>query len=221
MENTMKKILITLIILLSAAFIAAQETDPEEKSNDNPPQTLISLGSDISFSGFGGPTVAFSKIGDSYSTLVGGRGGLIINGAEHGAVIGFSGSGMAYPNDREKLTGVDYTGTLDTPLLGYGGLLLQYHYQPKSLFHFAAGTTIGSGSFMYAENLDDDPNHHDNGDQFFYIEPELTAYINVTRFFRVGAGVSYRYSYGINSTDFKDSDFRNANMKLLFEFGWF
>lgn len=233
----MKKIIITITALTLTFTLFAQEnnseattisksevTTSEKKSSTPETQTLFGgLEQNLTFSGFGAPTVGITKLGDSYSVLTGFRGGLIINGINHGMVIGFAGSGNAYPYKREDITGKDYNGLLDEMSIGYGGLLLEYHYKPRSLFHFSIANTIGGGGVNFHESRDEEDNSDSdhNGDVFFATEPEITLYVNLAKFCRVGLSGSYRYSYGIDSEDFNDKDFRNFTGRLKFEFGWF
>ena len=217
-----------ILAVFAAVNLYAEEPVKTEQKKDNPPVTLIGS-SDVNFSGFGAFSYQGSKIGKKYANLPGFRAGLIVNDA---FVIGFNGYGLAYPNKREKISGKTYTGIYPYMELGYGGLLLEYHFMPKSLIHFSTGITVGGGSYMFTDinpNGDDydeeDENsgtrHHGKGNTFFYAEPEVNAYINVTRFCRIGAGVSYRYTYGAKGDDFKDKDFRFAGGTVQAQFGWF
>lgn len=179
-------------------------------------QTLLSM-ANLSLSGYGAPIVRFSKIGDSYSTLVGGRGGLIIN---DNFVIGGCGMGLVHPRDRSDFSGKTYVGNYDQVDFAYGGGLMEYYFTPKSLFGFSVGTTIGGGGLTFhsrKEAYDDEY----GSDVFFVAEPEVNFFVNITKFFRIGAGLSYRYIRGIGVDEFDDKDFRGPSVGIIFAFGWF
>lgn len=199
---------------------AAQET---EKKKDNPPVTLFGTG-DLSLSGYGAPVYKMTKIGNKVGHLAGGRGGLIINDS---FVVGGGGYGLANPNKRDKISGKDYTGEYPNLNMGYGGMLYEYHFAPKSLIHFSVGTLIGAGGLSFSRHNDDGGNTDDNrpntigNKAFFVLEPEAGAYLNITRWCRLGVLASYRYTKGANKYEFKDKDFRSVGGSVAVEFGWF
>ena len=59
------------------------------------------------------------------------------------------------------------------------------------------------------------------GKRFFYIEPEINGYVNVTKWCRIGAGISYRFVQGAKKDEFSDRDLRNVGATCFAEFGWF
>ena len=183
----------------------------------NETQTLLSM-SNISLSGYIAPVVRFSKMGDSYATLVGGRGGLIIN---DNFVLGGCGMALVHPRDRSDFSGKTYSGNYDKVDFAYGGGMAEYYFTPKSLFGFSVGTTIGGGGLTFhsrKEAYDDDEY---GSDVFFVAEPELNVFVNITKFCRIGAGISYRYIRGIGVDEYDDKDFRGPSVGIIFAFGWF
>lgn len=202
--------------IITSAMAEEIKKDAPAPKKDTPPKTLFNM-KDTDFSGYGGVYTKYAKIGEANSCLVGGRGGLIIN---DNFVIGIAGMGLTYPSEREKISGSNYTGIMDRVDFGYGGGLIEYYFNPKDLIVFSAGTLIGGGSLSFHEknNESDDEN---NGDEFFIIEPELNVFVNVTRFCRIGIGVSYRFTAGITAEEFSDKDFRGASATVMAQFGWF
>lgn len=207
------------LILLTTAVVWGEETAAGGKNlkKDNPPEVLLNF-SETSFSGYGALYTRFSKAGDTSGCFAGGRGGLIINDSY---VIGAGGMGLAYPTKREKITGADYSGLFDRVEFGYGGVLMEYYLNPKDLIVFSAGTLIGGGSLYFSEGSDDESDNHEEGDNFFVFEPEINVFIHLTRFCRIGAGVSYRFVNGINSDRLNDRDFRSPSASAMVQFGWF
>ncbi len=214
-----------LAFILSVSAIAWGEEPATEKSaskQDNPPEVLLDL-SDATYSGYGALYTRYSKAGDTNGCFVGARGGLIINDS---FVFGLGGMGLVYPTDRDKLSGNEYTGIFDNVSLGYGGFLTEYYFNPKNLVVFSIGTLIGGGGIYFTEEWGDDEeddtdNSEKGGDNFFVVEPEINVFINLTRFCRIGAGISYRYVNGIHSDGFSDSDFRGPAASIMVQMGWF
>ena len=206
-----------MVLLLTTAAIAE-----EAKSDENtgikriPPKTLLDVNKNSIYSGYMGIYTKYSKIGDADACLVGGRGGLIIN---DNFVIGGGGMGLTYPTDREKITGNDYTGTLNTIGFGYGGLMIEYYLNPKDLIVFSGSLLVGAGGVTFYDHGNNDDG--ENTDSFFVAEPEVNVMVNVTRFCRVGVGASYRYISGINTDELKNKDFRGPAASVIAQFGWF
>jgi len=236
-EEKMKsfKAILCAILMFSAAAAYAEDADKkdsdkketaekkEAKSTRPAPATLITL-SDSHFSGYGALACQETRIGKKFATLAGGRGGLIINDS---LVIGASGYGLAYPSKRSELQDKKYSGEYPDLEFGYGGLLLEYHVAPKSLFHLSFGTTIGAGGYTFTDKKHDDKDDYTNHDThtednvFFVVEPEVGAWLNVTRFCRIGTVLSYRFTNGADGGGFSDKDFRSLNIAAVAQFGWF
>ena len=86
--------------------------------------------------------------------------------------------------------------------------------ETRNLVHFSFYTLIGGGGANYNEE-------DQNGDTFFVIEPGVNALFNVTDFFRIGGGVSYRLISGVNLDGVSDTDLSGASVALTFKFGSF
>jgi hypothetical protein len=216
-------IVIALAAILSLTSVYAQDKaqgqSEDAKKADNPPQTLFS-GSDFKLSGYGAPVYQLTRINGKAAHLAGGRGGLIINDS---FVVGLAGFGLAHPQKREKLSGSDYTGEYPYMNFGYGGVLYEYHFFAKSLFHFSLGAVIGGGGITFdSKNEDDNHGNKQKKDKrFFVVEPEIGGYVNLTRFCRIGVLASYRFTKGANIDEFEDKDFRSFGGSVAAEFGWF
>ena len=206
---------IITVILISSTAAFAEERSTDREKETKAPATLISSGDDLTFSGYGAIFVNSGKIADNTALFVGGRGAVVVNDS---FVFGGTGTGMASPTNRNKFPGDDVGSDLDRVVLGYGGLFLGYHFAPKEIFNIAIGSTIGAGGIGFHESDQDEKRTNDS---FFVIEPELIAYVNITRFFRIGAGVTYRYVTGVNLDALEDSDLSGFNASVIFSFGWF
>lgn len=220
-----------VFFLINSAMAEETDSGTDAVKKVNPPSTLFKSVSakKMTYSGYGGLYTRYSKIGEADACLIGGRGGFIMN---DNFVIGLAGMGMTAPSTRQKVSGNDYNGLLNHIGFGYGGLLAEYYFNPKDLIVISAGTVIGGGTLFfydkdyYDDDYDDDYNHHHDGDyekgsNFFVVEPELNVFINITRFCRIGVGVSYRHVAGIEADEFSDKDFRGPTASVMAQFGWF
>lgn len=183
-------------------------------------QTLIS--GPIQNGGYGGPVVKFSQVADKFAIFVGGYGGWLIN---HSFMIGGGGYGLA--NEiRGSQAAQLYYGTGDNLRLqfGYGGFMMEYIGEHDNLVHYSVSTLIGAGgvNYDYVDNLYSPfHNNFDEASACFVFEPSAGAELNVTRFFRINAGASYRLVRGSNLVGISDSDLSNFSFNLAFKFGKF
>lgn len=197
----------TLIRLTLISFILCIQIFAQE-------QTLVGNGK-ISNGGFGGPVIKYTQIKNEPAVLVGGRGGWIIN---HTFVIGGGGYGLANQIEAE------YINNYIQPYInfGYGGFEMEYIIQSDQLLHFSVYTLIGAGGVNYRDNSNDFWEDWDyKSDEFFVLEPALNVEVNITSFFRVNAGASYRYISGVNYDNLKNEDFSGFSGVLTLKFGSF
>jgi hypothetical protein len=206
MEMIKKVITVLSVLLTGMTTVQAQEV-----------QTLF--GSDVSHGGFGGPVVKFSDVRSDVGVWVGGRGGWIINfDRNHAISLGGGGYGLAtehrVPDPEFGEPDTDYYA-----LTGYGGFEMEYTNRSYELAHLTLSALIGGGSLMVRErDFSDVDSHYDH---YFVFEPGANLEINVTNFFRLMAGISYRLTNGIGSAGFTDKDFSGLNGTITFKFGKF
>lgn len=246
----MKKITSIIIVLLviSAFSVYAQEKKdpnknekkvveikPDQSAKDKQPieepfNTLLG-NANLIYGGFLAPVVKISKFDDEIEALAGFRAALIIN---HSYSIGFAGYGLAGSLNKY----VD--GEMRKIGIGYGGLNLSYFAFTKSLLNFSIGTLIGAGGIGYTHkkedattstavrrsnsndcDCDNSDNYEAHGSAYFIVEPELNINMNITQFFKVGLGVSYRLVAGVNHKDLSNSDINGLSAQIIMSFGWF
>jgi hypothetical protein len=194
----------TLLLFVSlAAFTAfAQE------------ETLIN--GPIENGGFGGPVLKVGSLNGETALLVGGRGGWIIN---HSFIVGGGGYGLV--NDvKAKVPGPYGERFLN---FGYGGLELEYVADAQRLIHYSFQALIGAGGVSWRDqnlhgSMFDSPN---NSDTFFIVEPTVNVTLNVTKYFRISGGVSYRFISGVESEASSNPDLSGPSGVLTFRFGKF
>ena len=194
----MKKIIFILLIVFTLP-VAAQE------------ETLIS--GNIVSGGFGGPVVKLTTINGENAVLVGGRGGWIIN---HSFVLGAGGYGLVTDVNAK------ITDSLHQYVeMGYGGIELEYIAASDDLVHLSVGVLIGGGGIGYKSGENDMFNTPYKRSAFFVLEPSANMNLNVTHFFRIAAGASYRYVSGLKSGISSNTDLSGLSGVITFKFGKF
>jgi len=182
-------------------------------------ETLLT--GEVTHGGFGGPVVKFTRLDGEFGLLLGGRGGWIIN---HAFSIGGGGYGLV-----NAIPGPAGTGDMAEPLLamGYGGFEMEYVRHSGKLIHSTLSLLIGGGGAGYHEKTDEDwdfGNDVDDNptwDSFFIAEPGIGVEMNITSFFRINAGASYRFVSGIEKNGLTNEDIGGPSVVLTFKFGKF
>ncbi len=203
-------------LLVSGLAFAQQSTQPEEK-----PQVLFNSPIRRS-SAYGATVTKFSTFNNEFAVLAGAYGGWFVNDR---FMIGLGGYGMA-----RSITAPDtenrYPGKSSKWNLGYGGLALEYTLHSKNLIHASFNTLVGAGGIgkqvegINYNNQDWRDNMYD-GSAFFVVEPGANVELNVTSWFRVGAGASYRYVKGSYSQGISDSQLSAPSANVSLKFGRF
>lgn len=195
----MKKLIFSLICVLSIGTLHAQESDNDFK-------TLFGGKGDHSNGGYGAIMVNYSNIADRDALLIGGRGAWII---DHNFGFGIGGYGfMTDPKTDPYLTD-PITGLPQKYQIagGYGGLLFEPIIGAKRPVHLSFPILIGAGGIAYTkhwentdwENSDHDyKNTYEDSDAFFVLEPGVEVEFNMLKFFRIALSASYRYTSNIN-----------------------
>jgi hypothetical protein len=131
------------------------------------------------------PSFGATSLDGHYSSLVGLRGGWLIN-RQFG--IGLAANGFGY----------DLTARIDSPRPnqrvdgGYGGLLLQYVLASDKLVHASFDATMGAGALCY--DAGSDRRSCNDAIGFYVFEPTANVELNVTSFMRVAVGGGYRFA---------------------------
>lgn len=169
-------------------------------------KTLLGDMSEIDHGGFGGPVVRFTQIDGAFAVLTGGRGGWII---DHRFVVGGGGYGLATRHKAKGLAGISGQDLE----MGYGGGILEFIIASDQLIHCSTEVLIGAGGVTTAEGSEEDA--------FFVAEPGVNLMLNITKFFRMGFGASYRFTAGANFGDLDSGDLSGGAAVLTFKFGSF
>ncbi|MBN1895080.1 hypothetical protein JW906_11320 [bacterium] len=203
----------SILILMTTLFAAGLFAQDEE-------ETLLS--GDITHGGFGGPVVKWTSVQKEFGVLVGGRGGWIIN---HAFSIGAGGYGLV--NSIPPQDNVDFGNWFfSDPVLGmgYGGFEMEVIVRSDRLVHSTIILLIGAGGVGFHEAWDsdwEDRDDHYQWDSFFILEPGVNVELNVTGFFRLNVGASYRFVSGVDKWGLSESDIGGPATTLTFKFGKF
>jgi len=232
---TTKTIITLVLAFLFSSFLQAQENDEEMRllfnKKDKPENEKIDNG------GYGAISFGWTQIEGKNAMLIGARAAWIAN---HHFALGFAGNGFFndfYNGDTYKPDEYFLAG-------GYGGILVEPIILPMSPVHVSFPILFGMGGVTAAPpgNWDEyDPhggyyydNYYYDTDFFFVFQPGVEAEFNITKFFRIAVGGSYRLTDGINLR-YKYFDSNNEeqiisvssnalnsfNANITFKFGWF
>jgi hypothetical protein len=198
------KILNLLLLSIIAAGVLGAPALADEK-------TLLGDMSEIDHGGFGGPVVKFTQVDGAFAVLSGGRGGWII---DHRFVLGGGGYGMVTRHKAKGLVDTSGESISGQDLeMGYGGGILEVIIASDQLIHFSTELLIGAGGVTTSEGSEDDA--------FFVAEPGVNLMLNITKFFRMGFGASYRFTAGAKFGEIDSGDLSGGTAVLTFKFGSF
>ena len=216
-----------LIIVAAITFTAAQsQTMTEPDRNGDRQEEINSLFNNIGDMGWWiSPDFAWTKFNGKDGFLGGMSGGVILN---HSYSIGGALYGII-PSQNLRFSGIN--DTADVYLYGgYGGLKLEYRLNSLKLFNIAFPLLIGGGGIAYSTWGPKDwystsyDKNYDNSyiwDSFFVIEPGVAIGINILKFMRLDAGVSYRFTSGIDLPETGSDNLNSLNVNLSLKFGKF
>ncbi len=213
--------------MLLAGFIVVMNLNaqPESKETSGEMQTVFGKSAQPSVGWFIGFDHTYSQF-DKRDVWMGGLNfGMVI---DHRLSLGLAGNGWYKRNE------MYYPGITDTSGAylegGYGGFLIEYTLFPKSPVHLTFPLLIGGGGASYVsdqEYLEWDEDEWDSEhvvldtDVFFVIEPGVRAEINLLKFMRLTAGVSYRYVPNLEMVHTSADMLNNLNATMGLKFGKF
>jgi hypothetical protein len=192
--------------------------EPAPKPVEDPgPPTLLG-GKKSSIGGYGGVSIVGSSMKGQAVVYAGLEGALLV---AHRLAIGLAGYGLA-----TRIAGPDDSfGNAQRLEFGYGGLVLRYSFVERRPYYFTVGALVGGGGVGYGRdyrNHDFDGNREYDPDPVFVVEPSVGGHVNLTRWMRLGATVSYRMVNGIdNLTHIKEKDLSGFAYGGNIQLGWF
>lgn len=201
--------------------IFVQQTSTVElySERQKEPETLID--NKIHSSGYGALSTQYSKFNHQDALFLGAYGGWMIN---HKFMLGLGGYGLVTSH-----TGFGVNPVTNEPnklRMGYGGLMAEYTFSGNRPFHITANSLIGVGGISNGYEKKGDSNDQDNwqsvkSSAFFVAQPGMNVEANLTKWFRVSVGGSYRLIAGSNLAGISNEDMSAPAANLSFKFGAF
>jgi hypothetical protein len=178
-----KSIILSALLILS--LLSAFSQDPEfEYYKNREIKTL--LGHNTEGGLYGAFTAGYSVIDNRHAVLFGGHFGWLAN---HYIGIGLGGNGFLNEFHYEPSLGRDVALAG-----GYGGLYIEPILFPRFPVHLSFPVLIGAGGISYVSK-EESPNDNliEDSDAFLIIEPAAEIELNLTRFWRLAFGATYRF----------------------------
>jgi len=217
----LKTIGLALICLLTISTSYGQRVT----SNDNQVETLFNRDQNITHGGYAGLEFGYTPVAGRSSFLAGFHTAWIV---DHTLEIGINAKGfVTNPLPDLLLDNMNYMYTG-----GYGGLHIAANIMGNKPINVSFPILLGAGGISYIRtgyNGYYDEFYPESHYAYFVVEPGIDLQLNVSRFFRVAAGVSYRYTsdiYLVYSDASADpiadpSMLRGLNASIKLKFGKF
>ncbi|MCH8558641.1 MAG: hypothetical protein LAT84_12500 [Balneolia bacterium] len=205
-----------LLLFASAALFLLFATLPEtaEAQRRGGPQTLFA--SNVHTGGFGQLNYGLTSLNGEIVPLRGYRGALSFEIRRyHNLNLGF---GVYRANS--DFDAVDWNLPEAAPTLrtDYSGFEVEYLYDARQLIHFGVQGTFGTGKVRYRDNSELFSN---TSSDYFVIQPGANIHLNVTTWFRMSAGIFYRFAIDSDLPGTSDADLSGFSALLGLRFGWF
>ena len=210
----------SLLLVLVIPTLGQQYVDTHDPE-DGKVKSLLGKGNDLN--AFGAADLKVGDFKEERGLLVGAYGGFIIN---RRFLFGVAGYGL--------VTRVGFDGTVPSqsgtkPLRlhgGYGGVMVGATIAPRELIHISIPIVFGAGSLEVSDedffvNNPADSEFTIENSVFFVLEPGIELEFNITKYFRLGAGVTYRHVTGTELDNVSDDDMTGVNGMISFRFGRF
>ncbi len=101
----------------------------------------------------------------------------------------------------------------------YGGLYLSYVHNSPKLVHLEIGSLFGLGQVFYRDA--EYRARYKQIDAYLIIEPGVAVILNIVPGFRLGGGLSYRYTDRVNLIGLTDADLSGISVNLIAKIGKF
>ncbi len=213
----MRKLTLFFALILFANLTFANDDDTTRWDNNHEIRTLF--GKNKKIGGYGGFSFGLTTFNEDIGLMAAGKGGVIIG--QH-LTLGLAGKGFSTDYQWETNTSTSYTVSSG----GYGGFLIEPIIFPRAPIHFSFPVVVGAGGLMSYRNYFDATQNQwtvDNefGSAFFVVEAGAELELNLTKFFRMDFGASYRYTSKIVATTLSPKYIDGLTFEIGFKFGKF
>ena len=204
-----------LLILVS---VVSFSQDPEFEYYKNKEMKTL-LGRNRAGGGYGSFTTGYTVIDDKHAVLFGGRFSWL---PSHSLGVGMGATGF--------INEFHYESSLDMDVFltgGYGGIYIEPIVFPRWPVHLSFPVLLGAGGISFVSR---DGELYDNfiedSKAFLLIEPAAELELNLTRYFRLALGASYRiptqFDVGLPGTYTIDVEsLRSVSYTVTLKFGKF
>lgn len=208
-----------LILLVTTTYSNAQRYMDTHDPNEI--RSLLGKGNDLK--GYGGIDLKLTDLKGTRGLLTGAYGGLVVN---RNYLLAIAGYGLVTENEFDGFIPGDSVSRNLNLYGGYGGVIFGATILSKEMVHLSIPVLFGAGAAEvsdrdYFSGLPGDSDFTIENSVFFVIEPQAQLEINMTSFFRIAAGVSYRYVTGSDLVNVTDDDLSGIAATLSFRFGRF
>ena len=230
MKTKFKILTIVALFFTSIGNIYSQkEVSNKNERENNQIETLFSKDQKITHGGYAGFEFGYTQIVDRPAIITGFHAAWVI---DHTIELGIIGKGYItnpVPDLNLENESYMYTG-------GYGGLHIAANVFGNKPINVTFPLTVGAGSISYIKTQYYDlyNNYYDdcyaeNHYAYLVLEPGVEVQLNMTRFFRISAGISYRYTSDIyliysntnSESVINPSIMRGINAGIKLKFGKF
>lgn len=229
-KKEMRKYNMFILLLLIPGFIQAQEniqtndtheSQKKPKTEESDHKDMMTLAGNYGHSGgYGAIFFKGTHFKDQTLLITGFRGAWVVN---RSFGIGVDINGII---PTAKYAGVDPNGLNQAVLVGgYGGMLLEPILWSNNIVHLTFPMSIGAGWLGYIEDWENN-HYYYNGeiydeDVFWYFEPGVNVEVNVASFFRVGIGITKRFTQDLQMLNASATAFDKLNYGITLKFGGF
>jgi hypothetical protein len=211
-----KTVLLSALVILFCLSAFSQEPEFEYYKGK---EIKTLLGRNRPGGGYGAFTTGYTAIDDKNAVLFGARFGWL---ASHSIGIGLGATGF--------INEFHYEPSLDKDVFlsgGYGGLYVEPILLPRLPVHISFPILFGAGGVSYvSKETDFNNNMIQDSETFLLIEPAMEVELNLTRFLRFAAGVTYRlptsFNVGLSGTPTASAEtIKGASYTLTLKIGKF
>jgi hypothetical protein len=202
----------------AAVRSAAQPEQASHDEYDGPPLLLGDSKKKVKVGGYGGLTIAYSRMLNRDGMLVGGEGAVLVDHR-----LSFGAAGYVFSRSPDGPPAPD--GTAREYFTGYGGVLIRYAIYSDLPVYASFGALIGGGAVTLAPRVhdDSDESQHENVKTrgYFVFQPDVSLHANATRWLRFGLIFGYRVATPVNDFDFHGGDVSGVVVGGSIQAGWF
>ena len=183
----MKELIVLAFLLAGMSSVYAQDEDIKYRDQEE----FKTIFGGRTIGGYGGLGMGYSIIDDRSAVTFDARGGVILG---HSFALGIGGCGFVNTPEYIQADNADISLTG-----GYGGFFGELILFPRTQVHLSFPVLAGLGAAAvtsWVENPDnyDYQSYVEQTSVFMIVEPAVELEFNLTRFFRMAAYFSYRYT---------------------------